>query len=124
MYSTRKDRPVVRGSQIVADHSIGQSSQVRTGGGWSSGSCVYCSGEMHNITTFKSQPDKQELHVKSYTLTSWSCLTPSRSSNADPGGSESTSSESVARVTGVHSVREERSAVSGSSTVHNHPIGQ
>ncbi len=27
---------------IVADHSIGWYSEVRTGGGWFSGSCVHC----------------------------------------------------------------------------------
>ncbi len=122
MCSTRKDRPVVRGSLIVGDHPLGQSSQVRTGEGWSSGSCVYCSDEIHNITTFTSQPDKQELHVQSYTLTSWSCPIPSPSSHTDPGGG--TSSESVASNAGVHSTRDERSVVRGSSTVHNHPIDQ
>ncbi len=59
--------------------------------------------------------------VTELTLTSWSSLTPSRSSNADPGD---TSSESVASVAGVHSTRAERSVVRGSSTVHDHPIGQ
>ncbi len=98
-------------SHIVGYRSIGRTSQVRTGGGWSnSQSYAYTYTFVWNANCVR---------VTKLTLTSYRWRTPSPSSKTDP---DAPSSESVARIAAVDSYRAKRSVVRGSSIVDNSPL--